>query len=68
MKGKVKNPKGLEKIVQLSKRLKGVKGVALVLIDGRLKLMPRISAERMRLTGKNVKIIAVANHAYEFFH
>jgi hypothetical protein len=55
----VKSPKGLLKIVEMSKRLTGVRGVALVLVDGKLKLMPMIDVKRMELAGRKFKLICV---------
>jgi hypothetical protein len=55
----VKSPKGLLKIVEMSKRLTGVRGVALVLVDGRFKYLPMIDVKRMELAGRKFKLICI---------
>lgn len=65
--GRLKSPVGLSKVIEMSKRLRGVTGVALVKVDGVLKLIPMIDVERMRLAGRSFELIASAETARELY-
>jgi hypothetical protein len=60
---KVKSQVGFRKILEMSRLVRGVTGVALVKVDGALRLMPLVDVERMRLAGKKFELIATAETA-----
>jgi hypothetical protein len=64
---KVKSQVGFRKILEMSRLVRGVTGVALVKVDGALRLMPLVDVERMRLAGRRFELIATAETAEQLY-